>query len=399
MKVLIPHTRELCYYSGSFFLNQIQNALEETGVEVRRLELLDDDFSLLEEAWEEDFDAVIDINSRLPRLMDEKGRHFLDTKDAAFFNIILDHPLYHHTGLSVRLKNSHAVVVDEYHRRYIEKNYPHIRSVNCIPMGGTTGVTRIPFFEREQEFLFSGTYLSEEVLEDRAFQVRSDYGDPTYQLMRDLYDAWDPQKAGIEDALDMLLEDYSAVAKMTKEELINNEYEAVDEGELLNRLYIVDQMKRNRLRLKTLTEAADTGLDLTVMGEGWEETHLSEMPNVRLIPAVAMELSFEITANSKYVIDSNPLFFCGLHDRVTSALACGCVCITDGSDSYDRELKDGKNILYYGRGYGSIGNVMKRLKSMTGDEIGELSRGGTDIWRKKYTWDVVAERLISILKR
>ena len=340
-------------------------------MEVVRLELMGDDFSDLEGMSEERFDAVIDINSRLPRLIDEKGCAFLDSIDAPFFNYILDHPLYHHPGLSVKLRNYHAIGVDECHCEYMKKHYPHLRSVSCIPMGGTKAVCDIPFDERGHDFLFSGTYLDPKLINERTLGVRRDHGEAVYQRMQALYESWDPESTTVEEVL--------------------------DEPELLNKLYIVDQMKRNEERHRILSEAASTGAAITILGEGWDETPLASMDNVRILDPVPMEMSFEIMADSKYVIDPGPFFWCGMHDRVASALANGCVCISDMSDTYDTDLVDGRNIIYFGRGRTGIKDVIKMVEDLGDDRLKEISSAGTAIWEYKYSWDEHIKKLFALI--
>ena len=43
MRISIIHTREICYYSGEFFLRRMEEALESIGCEVEYLELSHDD--------------------------------------------------------------------------------------------------------------------------------------------------------------------------------------------------------------------------------------------------------------------------------------------------------------------------------------------------------------------
>ena len=399
MRILIPHTRELCYYSGSFFLDQIGNELSELGADVVRMDITDDDYSGMEEALRETFDAIIDINSKLPRLIDDQGRCYLNTIDTPLYNYILDHPLYHHQGLSVKAEMYHAIGVDEYHCSYMKRWYPHLKTISCIPMGGTKAIEPLPLSSREHEFLFSGTYFLPEVLEERAFRVRSDFGDATYRLMQDLCDAWQPWEKPIETALYDILSDYSGVSGGDVALYVNDYYEARDMAELLNRLYIVDQMRRNEYRYDVLAAAARTGYRLSLLGEGWEHTDISGYPSVRLLKPVNMELSFEIMANAKFIIDVNPFFFCGMHDRVTSALANKCVCITDMSQSFDRELRDGKEIFYYGHGRPAIAEVMGRAGAMDDEKLLEIAKGGHERWRGTYTWSAHAERLFELIKK
>ncbi len=111
-KILIIHTREICYYSGAFFLHRMEEALQRAGAEVDFVELSDEaaDWNLLGDLLDRAkaspdrlYDAVLDINSKLPYLTmeGENGREvrFLNELGIPFYNWIVDHPLYHHPGI------------------------------------------------------------------------------------------------------------------------------------------------------------------------------------------------------------------------------------------------------------------------------------------------------------
>ena len=59
-RVLIPHTRELCYLSGEFFLDRIQSALEELDVTVDRVDFPTKgaDYALLEDYIGTKYDSI-----------------------------------------------------------------------------------------------------------------------------------------------------------------------------------------------------------------------------------------------------------------------------------------------------------------------------------------------------
>lgn len=394
MRILIPQTRELCYYSSSFFLDMISDGLQKRGHEVIRLDLLDGDFSPLEMYRPGSIDAVIDINSKLPRLIDDDGRCFLDTLEVPFYNYILDHPLYHHRGLSAAIRDYHAIVVDRRHEAYISKWYKNIASVSCIPMGGTKALTPVPYEKRSHDFLFSGTFLDPGLLQERAFAVREDHGDGVYQLMRELYDAWDISSQTMEEALTNLLFDYADVSGTDVAGFIHEEYEARDMAELMNRLYIVDQMKRNKLREDTLIMAAKSGYRISVLGEGWEKSRLLDFDNAKQLQPVPMQLSFEVMADSRALIDVGPLFFCGIHDRVTSGLANGCICITDMADDIDASLCDGRELFYYGRGRRDIGEAIGLVSRMSAGDFYNMGESAMAAWHDRYDWDRHVDCLI-----
>ena len=62
-KILFVHTRELCYYSGSFFLKRMQEAVSRLGIESEYIALEDQqDLDRFEHRIGEHFDGVVDIN-------------------------------------------------------------------------------------------------------------------------------------------------------------------------------------------------------------------------------------------------------------------------------------------------------------------------------------------------
>ncbi|MBQ3902288.1 MAG: hypothetical protein II745_02815, partial [Lachnospiraceae bacterium] len=161
MRGLIFSTRDLCYYSASFFADRIADSLEEKGESIVRADIPEDTAEgeieeTLLKLSNERFDFILDFNSKLPRMKNEKGVPYLDTimsveddnVPAPFYNYILDHPLYHHPGLSQALKNYHAIVIDRSHGRYIEKYYPKVKEVIYRPLPGSLAVTQLPFEER-----------------------------------------------------------------------------------------------------------------------------------------------------------------------------------------------------------------------------------------------------------
>ena len=69
MKILLISSRELCYFSGSFFLDCIQKELEKL-CDVERVEFSETNLDALQACLDsDDYDAILDINSKLPYLI------------------------------------------------------------------------------------------------------------------------------------------------------------------------------------------------------------------------------------------------------------------------------------------------------------------------------------------
>ena len=398
MKVLLANTRELCYFSGSYFLNRIQEELTRAGVEVVRLDLSEDeaDFSLLQEQIGKHFDAILDINSRLPYLIDEKGGRILNQMDAPFFNYIVDHPLYHHPGLVFPIHRYYALGVDRMHCTYMKQYYPQFKDVQFLPLGGTKALTDIPFRARRKEILFMGTYIQDDDFEHRILGLRQQLNNATYQLALDLYDAWDDERETIEECLHSLLMRYGSCKDEEQlTEYINDAYEMRDFPELLNAMFLVDQRRRNENRIFILTRLAETHAKLMIVGEGWKSTPLADYENVTIRGGCSMEQSFEQMVQHRFLLDINPAFRLGMHDRVASGLANGCVAVTNMSPKFDEELKNQRQLLYYKKQ--SAAQIPEWLSDLTEDEMEEISDAAKKQWQEKYSFPVRVKEWIRMI--
>ncbi len=393
-------TRELCYFSGSFFLNRIQEEAEKNGIETVRLDFPGEeaDFSALSEQIGKPYDAILDINSRLPYLVDEKGERILNLMDAPFFNYIVDHPLYHHPGLVFPIRRYHAIGIDRQHCAYMKKYYPNLSGVELLPLGGSKALAHIPFRERKDEILFMGTYIMDDKLEHRIMGLRNQLNNATYQLALDVYDLWDDEKEGMEDCVLGLLKRYAESDRESDvEEYIADVYEMSGFPELLNAMFLVDQKRRNANRLEILSRIAETGSPMRVVGEGWRETPLSRYPNVEILDGCTMERSLEIMAMHKFLLDINPAFQCAMHDRVSSAFANGCVTISNMSRSFDEDIVKNKALLFYKK-RGAAG-IPEMLSQMNMEEMEDMGERAYKIWEDKYSFSALFLKLREIMEK
>lgn len=373
-KILIIHTRPLCYYSAEFFLDRLQEAFEALGHEVVRIDLPEDEetFDSLEKLSGESFLFVLDINSKLPHLMLSDGTFFLDSLKAPFINYILDHPLYHHPGLNIPLKNYHAIALDGYHGAYIKKHYPHLRSVSCLPLAGTPALDPMPFSERKKELFFAGTYIKPYILDNEYKRLCKTFGFEYEKVYKDLYDLWDPYNEPLEEALEKYLKD--------------NPGDTCSFPELLNRLHHLDRRKRNENRLGILREVSKL-FPTVVVGEGWED----ELFGLKPLPyANALQLH----SVYRYALDISPAFLDGIHDRASNALASGCLLLSNMACK--RGPKKGED--YLGFSGTDVYRAVESLKSLGEEKEQEMSRRGNDYYNKNLTWSNLEKKIIHITK-
>lgn len=354
MRGLIFSTRDLCYYSASFFADRIADSLEEKGESIVRADIPEDtDEGEIEETLlklsNERFDFILDFNSKLPRMKNEKGVPYLDTimsveddnVPAPFYNYILDHPLYHHPGLSQSLKNYHALVIDRYHGKYISDHYPDIKEVIYRPLPGSRALTEIPFEERNDRLLFPGTYVARTLIEH---EIERLYSEKKKRLIKDLFYEWDPEEKPLEEAV---------LERLTEEEKELEPFTV-----LMNSLYPLDRLMRYERRRRLLFFLAERHAAIDIQGEGWEDTGIYSFPNVKRIAPSTMASSIEIMAGYKKVLDVNPCFFEGLHDRVSSALENRCIVFSDMSE---KTAPDDENLRLYS--FHKLENLLDGIRS------------------------------------
>lgn len=332
-KVLIFTTRHLCYNSGDFFAARLAEGIEQNGIECEycNLEfednavgstgvvessiaaLTEDSVRQLESFLGKSYLAVIDFNSRMPHMILDDGSFYLDGIDAPFYDYILDHPLYHHSTLSCRLRNFNVIVPDRNQRDYVREQYSWIRDVIWQPLGGQAAVNTCPPQMKREEVLFTGTYRNPEDVYNQIIQTE----DVSLRgLMMDIIDYMRMDSSvTVEDAMTHVLS-HSLDSKYS--------FPA-----LLNACYPVEIYIRNLCRERLIDTFAKEGVPLRIVGNWWEQYAGINRPSITLQPAVSFARSFDIIAGSAVLLDSSPFFQYGIHDRVVAAMANKTIALTD----------------------------------------------------------------------
>ena len=157
-KILIFALKDVCYNSYLYFEDKLGEMLRTLGCDVTFFRAKNEPLAHLEKFCDATFDAMFEFNSDLPKIKMDDGSYFLDHIHAPFFDVLLDHPLYHHDMLKQQLMNFHVICLDENHKNYILQNYPHIKSVHVCSMTGEEILPAVPMEKRPVPVLFSGTY-------------------------------------------------------------------------------------------------------------------------------------------------------------------------------------------------------------------------------------------------
>ena len=441
-KILLVNSRELCYYSGSFFLQQMCEALRNVGEDAEYVTLSDeDDFIAFMDRVGKSYKAIIDINSQMPYMILEDESRLLNRIDAPFYNYIVDHPLYHHPGLVFPIDNYHTIGIDKHHVKYMKDYYPQLQTVDFLPMGATEPSHRVDYKKRRIPLLLTATYENEQGilqdfrklaagLEEGRFDInyegnykqdakggecaKSETGESLepeienagYKMAHNkcydinfsgrgrlFYDlGMNLAETMLSGPVERTMEE-CLVDIISQEDLMEGKYFTREFPVLMNYLFLIDKYVRNVHRRRVVEEIVKSGQEITVAGAGWEMTALGDYARANLIGQVQMMDVFELMGDAKTVLDINPLFVEGVHDRVTSAMAAGAYVISDmNSDA----LESDESIL----GQYNIWNrdKLQEALNLTESEKADRAHRGYELYKKSYSWECQANNLLKLLK-
>ena len=392
--ILILQLQGACYNSYTYFSDRIAGQLRHLGYNVCVFSTDREPLSALERFSGQSFDAVIDCNSGAPRLKTEAGGYFLDEIDAPFYNLLLDHPLYHHDSLKCSLKNYHVRCLDENHAVYIQNYYPHMQSVGLwtatgsrIRTGDNTGsddaftdnrisnhTSSLPAIkDRSIPVLFCGTYTDPEDVLSAIRELPSFIQEDLHCLIRTLLA--DPTQT-IESAITTLGDTLNVYLPEAMPLFVQS-------------CFLADTYVR-AYRRRALISAADRAkLPLLLVGADWEKLPLSPNSSVSIRPGIPYTETFSLMANSHITLNLMPEFKAGFHDRIFSAMLNGSVAATDPSGRLLREFTDGRELLYYDvmhmeEGCERLREVLEKPRML--QEIADL---GLTAASERFTWQAL----------
>ncbi len=378
-KVLIFSSREICYSSSNFFAHQLGAAFEELGfvAEVCEVTSEADLDAKLEPLLAQNYRAVVDFNSMLPRMVVEDGTPYLDQLHGPFFDYILDHPLFHYTGLTSGVKNLHALVLDEAQAVYVQTYYPQAASVHMLPLGATKALYEGEK-ERECRILFPGTYDSP----DAVYEVVKASPEPLRGMMK------------------RLIEQRIAKPLIPMEEAFRAEL--ADEGKelppeqfavFMNAMYAVDAYVRDYFRKKALDTLLEAKIPVTVIGEGWEKYSYKDEHSLQRERSVPFSLSFERIAKAHILLDVSPIFNRGMHDRIPAGMANHAVVLTDENPWLLEQFAD-EELAFYS--LENMQTLCDRAERLLGDSAlrERMAERAYHTYETKHTWKCRAEKIL-----
>ncbi|MCR5665939.1 MAG: hypothetical protein K6G01_03855 [Eubacterium sp.] len=315
--VLFFRSRTLSYSSEEIFLEQIINAFQKAGfqVEVCFLGKIEQEEEKLCSFIGKSYRAIVDLNSTLP-VVTVDGEYLLNQIDAPFYQVILDHPMHLEERLGVRLNRYHVVCVDEEHSRYVQKHFPHIKSVQTMYYPGIKAQREIPFEKRKYALLFAATYAPLSFFEDKLKTASQKVWTLTGEILEEMISGAGFEQAVMNVCQKRFLPQYPSLAPVA----------------------YADRYIRAWMRERLVDALVEAQVPLTVCGINWDL--YAKAKELNWIGSAHYRDVIELEADAKAVLNLQPLFLDGLHDRGANAFANQCVLVSDHCKFLKRNMPD-----------------------------------------------------------
>lgn len=329
---LLFQLKSVCYDSYLYFSDSVAKELRALGHQVEIFSAAKESLENMERFVGQHFDGILDFNSDLPKVKMDDDTYFLDHIDAPFYDVILDHPLYHHDMLKQKIKNFHVLCLDENHKAYIEKQYPHILSVHVWSMTGEDVYSIDASYPvKHTDLLFSGSYTDYRQVEDSISTCPDFLG----KLTKDLIDVM------------------KASPSLTQEAALTQLLPSLDEivAETfplhMQACFLCDTFLRAWKREEILAPLINANIPMTLCGNGWRHSPFADAKNVTIIDDTAFKDTFSLFRHAKITLNIMPGFCNGTHDRIYSSMLNHSLCLTDATPLLQQQFVENKEICFY----------------------------------------------------
>lgn len=387
------------FYSGvesfNFFTDQLAKELQKKGHQIFIYDLLnppeENPHSLknFRQFTEQKVDAAIcfdGFGTREDWLMDMWNRH-----DAYVADVLMDPPFRFHPMLEHHPNRYHMFCCDWEHVEYVKKYFsqmaPYVAFMPHVGVVPDLDVPIVPYRHRKYDILFCGTYYRPQ---DKLLETKSLFpgDDEMYEIYENIY------KNLIADS-DLTIEQ----ALLTTLDRLFLEVPMDSLKVMLNRSVHLDWAIRMYQRERVVTALAEAGLELYLLGRGWENHPVSGFPNVhRIDDRIPYGDTLSYMADAKINLNVMPWFKAGTHDRIFNTLLQHSLPLTDSSLWITETFRDGEDIALFDLKH--LEKLPDMARSLLADPVKaeKIIEKGYEKVRKNFTWEHCTQWLLEAIE-
>ena len=382
--------------SFNFFSNVLSQELQKRGHEIFILDLLNPpaenphSYVRFSQFASAKVDAAVSFDGL--GIKDDLLIGIWNAYQTVVVDIFMDPPLRFHTAMEKHPQNYLMFCCDWDHVEYVKKYFG--QSVPCVGFMPHVGVMPdqnipvIPYAQKKYDVLFSGTYYSPE---NRLSQVEEmvEKGTAVYDFYQILFEC--------------LVEDSRLTIEQGAFRTIERMGLPVDQDMLKSLMRCaepVDWAIRMYQRGRVVDVLAESGVELYLLGRGWENHCSAKYPNVhRIDDRIPYADTLAYMADARLNLNVFPWFKSGTHDRIFNALLQHSLPLTDSSRWVDENFTNGEDIALYDLEH------LEKLPEIVGELLRDTERAermiqkGYEKTAKNLTWSNCADWILTAIEQ
>ena len=312
-------------------------------------------------------------------------------QNTVMINIMVDHPLRFHPTMSRHPNRYVQFCCDRNHVSYVKKYFAdEVGYVEFMPHAGSCQEQEcvIPFADRKYDILFSGSYYKPQGMLQR---INEWYPEGTnmnqfYQYMAG-YMIGHSSLTAEQAALDTI----SSFGMQVSNQMLKTIFRCSEP---------LDWMVRMYYREKVVQTLADAGLELFLLGRGWENHPAAGYLNVhRIDDRIPFADTLPYIADAKININVMPWFKSGSHERIFNIFLNHSLPLTDYSSWVDENFIAGEEIAFYDLEH------LERLPDIAKELLGDEERATAMIQKgyektvRNHTWKNRVDQIFEAVER
>lgn len=312
-------------------------------------------------------------------------------KDTVAVNIEVDPPLRFHPTMQHHPRKYIQLCCDELHVAYVKKYFGQdVEHVEFMPHAGTYLPQKNikPFSERKYDILFSGTYYRPE---DQMKKIDNWF--PKGEPMNQFYYA----------VADLMCQDSTLAAEQAALDTIHKMDMPVTDGQLKTIFRCcepLDWMARMHYRGRVIQTLAQAGLEIWLLGRGWENHSSAAFPNVhRIDDRIPFADTLAYMADAKISLNVMPWFKAGTHERLFNSLLQHSLLLTDKSSWIEENFVAGEEIAVYDLEHLEILPDYARELLSDSHRAEVMIQKGYEKTVKNYTWANCVDQILESIER
>lgn len=374
LPVLIYYGEIFCYNIPNDILIQLGNAFERKGIRVEYYDEQKGDIAGLSKYFGRRFKAVIGVQSYLFSVKLNNSDYIHNNIIGPKFNIILDHPVWHHSKLINVPKDYYVLTHDNNYKLFVDKYYKGVTETFLLPPAANHIITDryIDYDNRSHDVIFIGTYGDYREKEAMINSCQEDVRAIAWQMVDELLSEC---SLTYEEAFSYVLKNNG---------IILNDEEFCD---VFSKMTPVFHYVMYYSRYRVIETLLNAGINVEIWGSTWKESPLASYENITIHDDITPEESFNIMCDSKISLNIMAWHKGGFTERMANSMGAGAVMVTDETSYNDGAFKDGVNYISYNLKH--LEKLPDRIKELLScdDKRKSIARRGREYTLKFNTWD------------